>query len=190
MKRNRLFFLCLFTTIFLLTCTATRNYNFSLKNTLAIFLLNDGKDYYFSIPIQYIGNYQIEDFEFKNGFILIGGYEILLNRDDMNIGVFEKIPCDENGNTDGPDLTFNQYNIILEKYLKDSEIENITKEYEKGNVGSKFYLEYMITIDNEQAECGYSDDFELDNGPVQDFGSGFPPNLGFFRAKVLEKTGK
>jgi hypothetical protein len=151
-------------------------------------MLNDGKDYYFSIPIQYIGDYQIENFEFKNGYILIGGYEILLNRDDMIIDVFEKIPCDEVGNTDGDDLLFNQYNIILEKYLKNSELENITKEYEKGNTSSKFYLEYTITIDNEQGECGYSDDFELYKGPVQDFqtfGSGFPPNLEFFRNRVL-----
>jgi hypothetical protein len=118
---------------------------------------------------------------------LIGGYEILLNRDDMNIDVFEKIPCDENGNTSGPDLIFNQYNIILEKYLKNNELENIIKEYEKGNTYSKFYLEYTITIDNEQGEYGYSDDFELYNGLVT-FGSGFPPNLEFFRAKVLEKN--
>jgi hypothetical protein len=151
-------------------------------------LLNDGKNYYFSIPIQYIGDYQIEDFEFKNGFILTGGCEILLNRDDMNINVFEKIPCDEDGNINGSDLTFNQYNIILERHLNNGEIKNITNEFEKGNTGSKFYLEYTITIDNEQADCGYSDDFELDNGPVQDirtFGSGFPPNLEFFRTKVI-----
>jgi hypothetical protein len=161
-----------------------------LKNTLAIFLLNDGKDYYFSIPIQYIGDYQIENFEFKNGFILIGGYEILLDRDDMNIEVFEKIPCDEDGNTNGAELIFNQYNIILEKYLKNGEMENIIKEYEKGNTASKFYLEYTVTIDNEKGEYGYADDFELYKGPVQDirtFGSDFPPNLDFFRAKVLVK---
>jgi hypothetical protein len=148
-------------------------------------LLNDGKDYYFSIPIQYIGNYQIENFEFKNGFILIGGYEILLNRDDMVIDVFEKIPSDEVGNTNGADLIFNQYNIILEKYLKNNELENIIKEYEKRNTGSKFFLEYTITIDNEQGEYGYSDDFELYKGPVRPFGSDFPPNLEFFRNRVL-----
>jgi hypothetical protein len=181
----------LFALFFLLTCTATRSYNFSLKNTLSIFLLNDGKDYYFSIPIQYIGDYQIENFEFKNGFILIGGYEILLNRDNVNIDAFEKVPSDENGNTNGPDLLFNQYNIILEKHLENSELEKITGEYEKGNTGSKFFLEYTITIDNEQGEYSYSDDFELYNGPVQDtqtFGSEFPPNLEFFRGKVLEKV--
>jgi hypothetical protein len=92
------------------------------------------------------------------------------------------------GNTDGDDLLFNQYNIILEKYLKNSELESINNEYKKGNTDSKFYLEYTITIDNEQMECGYSDDFELYKGHVQDFqtlGSDFPPNLEFFRARVL-----
>jgi hypothetical protein len=121
---------------------------------------------------------------------LIGGYEILLNRDNVNIDVFEKIPSDEVGNTDGANLIFNQYNIILEKNLKNGELENMIKEYEKGNTASKFYLEYTITIDNEQMECGYSDDFELYNGPTQDFrsfGSDFPPNLEFFRDRVLGK---
>jgi hypothetical protein len=111
----------------------------------------------------------------------------LLNRDNVNVEVFEKIPCDEEGNTNGSDLVFNQYNIILEKHLGKSELEKITGEYEKGNTGSKFFLEYTITIDNEQGEYGYSDDFELYSGPVQEprtFGSGFPPNLEFFRAKV------
>jgi hypothetical protein len=116
---------------------------------------------------------------------MIGDYEILLNRDDVNINVFEKIPCDEEGNTNGSDLIFNQYNIFIEKHLNNDEIKNITGEYEKGKTDSKFHLEYTITIDNEQMECGYSDDFELDDGPLQT--DGFPPNLEFFRGKVLER---
>jgi hypothetical protein len=149
-------------------------------------LLNDGKDYYFCIPIQYIGDYQIENFEFKNGFILIGDHKILLNRDDAGVEVFEKVPSDESGNTNGDDLIFNQYNIFIERHLKNSEMKNITDEYEKGNTASKFYLEYTITIDNEQIECGYSDDFELYDGPLQY--NGFPPNLDFFRSKKVTVT--
>jgi hypothetical protein len=224
MKTNNIFLLItgLFITIFFLNCTTTQHYNFSLKNTLSIFLLNDGKDYYFSIPVQYIGDYQIENFEFNNGFILIGGYKILLNRNDMGIDVFVNTSSDEYGNTDGlhnvvysqkngrisiskmneplsikneSGQIFNQYNIILEKYLKNSEMKKIINEYKKGNTSSNFYLEYTITIDNEQTECGYLDDFELYNGSEQEpsylryasFGSGFPPNLEFFRARVLEK---
>jgi hypothetical protein len=55
-------------------------FNFSLKNTLSIFLLNNEKDYYFCIPVQYIGGYQIGRFEFDNGNILIGDYDIFIEK--------------------------------------------------------------------------------------------------------------
>jgi hypothetical protein len=52
---------------FLFSCATTSHYNFSLKNTLAIFMLNNGKSHHFAIPIQYIGDYQIQSFEFDRG---------------------------------------------------------------------------------------------------------------------------
>jgi hypothetical protein len=79
---------CLFTAIFYSNCTTTRLYNFSLKNTLAIFLLKNEKTYFFCLPIQYVGEYQIQSFEFRNGNILIGEYNILLNRDEIKIYVY------------------------------------------------------------------------------------------------------
>jgi hypothetical protein len=195
----------------MLNCSA-KTYNFSLKNTLSIFFLNDGENYYFCIPVQYIGDYHIESFEFDTGYILIGNYEIQLSRDDLNIEVFLNEASDESGKTDGehkliysekngrillskmdeplaikndPERVFNQYNIILEKYLKNSEIKKITNEYKKGNTQSRFYLEYTITIDNERIPgCGYLDDFELYDGNIQiPFGS--LPNLEFFRFKIV-----
>jgi hypothetical protein len=209
-----LFITGLIVTILLLNCVAARNYNFSLKNTLSIFLLNDGKDYFFSIPIQYIGDYNLEDFEFNSGYIVIGDYEMVLGRDDISLDIFVNECSDEYGNTEGlhnlvysekngkimiskmdepltiknkSEQVFNQYNIIIEKLLKDKEIKSITNKYKKGNTLSRFYLEYAVTIDNEQMEgCGYSDDFELYNGPV-DGSDWFPPNLDFFRTKVLKK---
>jgi hypothetical protein len=211
--KNSLFITGLFITILFLSCstTTTRHYNFSLKNTLSIFLLNDGKDYYFTIPIQYIGDYQIESFEFNSGYILIGDYRIMLSRDDLSIDVFVNESSDEYGNTDGVhtfihsekngsilvskmdepltknheyDNMLNQYNILVEYILKNNDMDSIFIEYEKGNIYSMFYLEYTITLDNERMSgCGYLDNFELYNGPVQDASylqyDWFPPNLDF-----------
>jgi hypothetical protein len=198
---------------FFLNCAATGHYNFSFKNTLSIFLLNGEDGYFFAIPVQYIGNYQIESFEFNNGYIQIGDYKITLGRDDISIDVFVSESSDEDGNTDGlhnivksekngrilfskmdvpltknrgNNAMFNQYNIFIENALKNGDMENIIKQYEQGNVYSAFYLEYTIAIDNElMPGCGLFDDFELYNGTVAS--EGFPPNMGFFITKVLQK---
>jgi hypothetical protein len=172
----------LFIIVSLLNCATTRHVNISLKNTLSIFLLNDKEGYFFAIPVQYIGDYHIESFEFDNGYILLGDYKILLSRDNININVFVNDLSDESGNTDGIHNMLNQYNIFIEYPLKSNEMDNIINEYKKGNKDSMFYLEYTITIDNERMPgCGYLDNFELYNGPVQEPQSNwFPPNLGFF----------
>jgi hypothetical protein len=217
-------FLCIigiFAVSVLSNCITTRNYNLSLENTLSIFLLNNSKyekDYYFCIPMQYIGDYQITSFEFDNGFILIGDYKILLKRDNINIDVFVNESSDENGNTDGlhnivyserngkifiskmnepltknheDDNMFNQYNIIIENILSNNEMTKIINEYKTKNTYSSFYIGYTITIDNEQTECGYADDFELHNASVHEpqipNSDWFPPNLEFFRTKVLQE---
>jgi hypothetical protein len=189
-KKNNsfLFVIGLFIMFIFINCAATptRQYNFSLKNTLSIFLLNDKNNYSFAIPIQYIGDYQLENFEFNKGYILIGDYKILITGDDINIDVFVYETSDEYGNI-GESYNLNQYNIFIEYPLKNNEMYNIIDEYEKGNTHSQFYLEYNITIDQEQMEgCGYTDDFEFYNGPVEETIL-FPPNLEFFRATVLEK---
>jgi hypothetical protein len=203
----------LFTAVFFLNCTSLSRYNLTLKNTLSVFLIEEGTDQFFSIPIQYIGDYQIESFEFNNGFINIGDYKILLEKDELEIDVYVNESSDEYGHTEGLhnmvyserngrtllskmaeplaknheyDTLFNQYNIFIKKNLKNNEIKNINSEYEKGNTYSLFFLEYTITLDNEQMECGYSDDFELYNGQDMD-SAWFPPNLEFFRTMVLQK---
>ena len=209
----------LFTAVFFTNCATTRNnnfsnYDFSLKNTLSIFLLNNEKGNYFCIPVQYIGDYQIEKFEYSNGNILIGGYEITLNRDEVNIsvylneeadvfgesdGVFNLVHLEENGNIllskmdeplaekHEPDINMNHYYIFIERFLKNDEVKKITNEYEKGNVYSKLSIWYDITVDNEdQNGSGMLDDFELYDGPAVD-PAWFPPNLDFFKARYLQK---
>jgi transcriptional regulator with XRE-family HTH domain len=188
MKRNNVFLLVIgfFVTISLIGCATTSHYNFSLKNTLAIFMLNNGKNYHFAIPIQYIGDYQIQSFEFDHGYILIGEYKIVLERDDLSIEMFVSETSDESGNIGLGNL--NQYNFFIKYILKKRDMDNITNEYKKGNTYSQFYLEYTITIDDERMEgCGYTDDFELYNGPVEDY-DWFPPNLNFFKNNVLGKS--
>ena len=208
-------FLCvmvLFAAMFFSNCTNKRQYDFSLKNTLSIFLLNNGEAHYFCIPVQYMGGYQISGFEFDNGGILIGDYEILLKRNEINISVylnessdldgdsesgFNLIYLEENGgislskmdeplsNKHESDEKLNHYYIFIEKYLTDTDMKKIIKEYEKGNVYSKLSIWYDITIDDEeQSGSGMLDDFELYNGPAIDY-VWFPSNLNFFKAKYL-----
>ena len=203
----------LFMAVIFSNCATTQNYDFSLQNTLSIFLVDNEKDYYFYIPVQYIGDYQIENFEFLDCYVLIGDQKILFKRKNVNIDVYVNENSDESGNTDGlfnliysekkgkvllskmdepirkshvSSNRMNQYCIIINRLLKTGEMNKITKEYEKGKTSSQFYLEYNITIDNEQDKCGILDDFELSAGIAMGT-EWFPPNLNFFRAKVLQK---
>jgi hypothetical protein len=150
-------------------------YNFSLKNTLAIFLLNNERGWYFCIPVQYLGNYKIDNFKFDTGNIIIGYYNIILKKDELNISVYLNENADENGNT--------QYDIFIEKYLTDNEMENIINEYKNGNVYSQVSVWYDITIDNEEQKGnGILDDFELYSGEIQEYIFLFP-HFEFFRTK-------
>jgi hypothetical protein len=195
-------------------CATTRHYDFSLKDTVSIFLLNNGKNYYFCIPVQYTGDYQIEKFEFTSGNILVGDYELLLKKDEVNIyvylneeaadpfgissGEFNLVYSEENGDTliskmnepltnkHNSDEIMNHYYIFIEKHLKDDEMKSIINEYERGNVYSNLVIWYDISIDNEEQNGnGMSDDFELYNGPFIDTAQLFP-NLDFFRVKYLQ----
>ena len=201
--------------ITLSNCATTRpndfsRYNLSLKNTLSIFLLNNEKDYYFCIPIQYVGEYQIAKFEFNNGNILIDDYDILLKRNEINIAVYLNETADENGGSvegfnliyqekngkvslskmaeplakkNNPGYMMNHYYIFIEKHLTDNEMKHIINKYEKGKVYSKMSVWYDITVDNEeQNDTGMLDDFELYDGLALDPAL-FPSNLDFFKVK-------
>jgi len=211
--------MCLFLVIILSNCAKIRRndfskYNFSLKDTLSIFLLNNKKGYYFCIPVQYTGDYQISRFEFDNGNILIGNYNILLKREEINISVYLNEMADEDGNViedfnliyleengrvsaskmaeplamkDKSDYMMNYYYIFIEKYLTDNDIKNIINEYRKGNVYSKLSIWYDLTIDNEEQNgSGMLDDFELYNGLAFD-PVWFPANLNFFKSRYMQK---
>jgi len=216
-KNNSLLIISLFAVIALINCATSRQnnfskYNFSLNNTLSIFLINNEKDYYFCIPVQYAGEYQISRFEFDNGNVLIGDYDIPLKRDELNISVYLNEPADENGNTAGefyiiyqekngkvsinkmaeplaekkdPDFMMNHYYIFIEKHLTDNEKKSIVNEYKKGKVQSRMSIWYDLTIDNEEQNgSGILDTFDLYDGPGID-PAFFPSNLDFFRAKYL-----
>ncbi|MDR2951701.1 MAG: hypothetical protein LBU82_00505 [Treponema sp.] len=194
-------------------CATARQYDFTLKDTLSIFLLNNGKDYYFCIPVQYMGDYHIGNFEFTGGYVQIGNaYNILLKRDEVNIYAYLNEDADESGGMNGlfniiyseekgkllvnkmggplkakneSDDKYNHYYFFIEKHLDNNEMKKMIGEYKKGNVNSKMYIEYDITIDSElQAGSGMLDDFELYDGPGID-PAWFPPNLDFFKAKYL-----
>ena len=207
----------LFIAIFLSNCMTTQQndftkYNFSLHNTVSIFLLNDGNNFYFCIPVQYFGNYQIQAFEFDNGSVIIGDYNIPLKRDELNISVYLNETADESADSSGefnliyleknkkvyiskmieplaikndPDYIMNHYYIFIKKYLSNDDIKNIIIEYEKGNMNSNFAIWYDLIIDNnEQNGSGITDNFELHNGPLQEYVWLFQ-NLEFFRNKYL-----
>jgi len=204
--------MALFTAIIFSSCASARHYDFTLKNTLSIFLLHNERDYFFCIPVQYIGDYQIESFEFNNGNIQIGDYDILLKRDEINIYVYLNENADVDGESDSDfnliyseengrisvakmneplavkneaDGKMNHYYIFIEKYLTDNEMKNIAREYESEKVYSKLAIWYDLIVDNEiQNGNGMLDDFELFDGPLTDPGW-FPPNLDFFKSKYL-----
>jgi hypothetical protein len=184
-------------------------YNFTLKDTVSIFLIDNKKDPYFCIPAQDMGDYQIGRFEFDHGNILIGDYDILLKRDEINISVYLNEAADEDGGAiEGFNLVYlenngrvsvsrmaepfapkkdpdyqNHYYIFIEKHLTNNEMKNIVSEYEKGNVGSQMSIWYDLTIDGEEQNgSGMLDNFELYDGPAIDL-AGFFPNLNFFRAR-------
>ena len=189
-------------------------YNFSLANTLSIFLLNNEKGYYFCIPVQYIGDFQINRFEFNYGNIQIGDYDILLKKDEINIFVYLNETADENGNAVGdynlvyteengrvlvskmadplglknePEYTMNKYDIFIEKYLTNDEMKNIIVQYESKNVNSNLSIWFDLTIDSEEQNgSGMLDVFELDSGSVNDYVWVFP-HFEFFRDKYLVK---
>jgi hypothetical protein len=178
--------------------------------------LKNEKDYYFCIPVQYIGGYQIGSFEFDNGNILIGDYDILLKRDEVNISVYLNETSDEEGNAVGeykliyrekngrvlvskmaeplaikndPNYMMNKYDIFIEKYLTDNEKKNIINEYEKRNVSSKMSVWYDITVDNEeQNESGMLDNFELHSGQLNEYIEyiWLLPHFELFRNKYLQ----
>ena len=128
------------------------DYNFSLNNTLSIFLLKNGNDNFFCIPFQYIGDFQLNNFEFINGNILIGGFDIPLNRENTKIYMYHSVI----------DEALNQYDIFIEKYLTNSEMSNIVNEYTKGHIQSNLSIWFDLVIDNvEQKGNGMMDDFEI-----------------------------
>jgi len=200
--------------IILFSNCAGNRIDFSLKNTVSIFLLNNGKNYYFCLPVQYMGDYKVDDFEFDNGYVQVGDYKLLLNRDEINIyaylneatddfegsGVeFNLVYSEEKGriliSKMGEPLTikkdseelWNHYYFFIERHLNNDEFKNIISEYKKGNAYSQYFIWYDITIDGEpQAGSGMYDDFEISDGPSIDYALFFP-NLDFFRAKYLQK---
>jgi len=138
------------------TCNAKPHYNFICRNTMSISILSNGKNHYFSIPVQYVGDYQIESFEFLTGYVLIGNYKILLERENITINIllskssdvdgkakgdFETVYSEDKGKIkiskleepilkDESDKTLNLYNIDIERVLTKEEINNIINEYE------------------------------------------------------------
>jgi hypothetical protein len=132
MKRKNNVYLCiigLFIAIIFINCKNNQKYEFICQNTLSIFLLNNGTDYYFSIPIQYIGDYKIGNFEYDNGYVLIGDYKILLKKDNIKISVYY--------NEDSDDIQ-----SIVDYLNKGNNIDFIA-EYFKVNTYGSFKLIFL-----------------------------------------------
>ena len=188
-----------------------RGYNFTLNNTVAVYMVNDSKNnQFFCVPIQYAFEYQIQSFELTESFILIGDYKIDINRNNSNIyiyldeksdalGVFDSVDfnviyIEEEGIIHLSDMNkplpaklsediINHYYIFIERHLTENEMNAIINEYKKGNVSSGFEIWYDIVIDNEsQSGSGMMDTFELS---VYDPTYGIP-NLRFFKMMYLD----
>jgi len=216
MYRNCLCILNLFTVIFFLNCSnmPAQKHCFSLKDTLSVFLLKNEKGAFFCMPVQYLGNYHINSFEFINGTINIGEHEVQLKRNEINISVYLNKNTNEDGSSDSEfdlvylekngkillskmneslfekqakdDENFIHYYIFIEKFLEHNDLEKINNEYNKGNVNSHSEIWYDLIIDDEQQNGnGIKSYFELYDGIAAD-PQHFPPNLNFFRVKYLQ----
>jgi len=192
---------------------ATYKRDFSLKNTVSVFMLNNENGTFFCIPLQYLFNDHIGSFTFSHGSIIIGDCEIPLKSVDITISVYLNENADENGSADsGFDAVhvqekgkiilskmdeplsvrqtesnekYNHYYIFIEKFLNGNDIAKINREYDKGNGNGRFEIWYDLIIDDEpQNGNGIMDDFELFDGISID-PQWFPPNLNFFKAKYL-----
>jgi len=194
-------------------CTNTRKYNFSFNDTLSIFMINNEEESFFCIPVQYMGDYHIGKFELNGGSVLIGDYEIQLKRDNLNINIYLNEAADEDGGGDSgfkqiysevngnillstmnqpltvtakEDGTLNHYYIFIEKHLDKEDINKIINEYKKGNIDSRFIIEFDLDINDEsQNGSGILDDFKLYDGIAID-PAWYPPNLNFFKTKYLK----
>ena len=182
-----LYIYILFFSIYLSTCAALpktnfSDYNFSLDNTLSIFLLNNENGHFFCIPVQYIGDFQINNFEFINGNILIGGFDIPLSRENTKISMYHNVT----------DEALNQYDIFIEKYLTNYEMSNIVNEYTKENIQSRLSVWFDLVIDNvEQKGSGMMDDFELISGEANVQLNEYIwllPHFELFRTKYMLNT--
>jgi len=153
---NYLYLLAFFAALFLCACKPTPQYDFICQNTMSISILYNGKNHYFCIPVQYVGDYQIESFNFLNGYVLIGDYKIPLERKNIKINIslsksvddyfrakgdFEPVYLEDKGKItisklsepiikDETDELLNMYNIDIERILTKAEIKKIIKEYE------------------------------------------------------------
>jgi hypothetical protein len=213
-KKSLLVIIDLFIIALFSACKTIPQYHFTLNNTLAIFLLENKKGNYFCIPVQYMGDYHISNFVFVNGFITVGNYEILLNRDDLKITVYLNETADLGGSlVDGftliyeeensrimlskigdplsldtePTGKYRHYYIFIEKSISGNDMKNMAAQYKNGGAYSRFGIEYDITIDGKlQRGSGLLDNFELYKGPAID-PVWLPPNLNYFKAKYLGK---
>lgn len=154
---NRLFLSVFLAALFLCACKPPPQYDFVCQNTMSISILYNGKNHYFSIPVQYVGDYQIESFNFLRGYVLIGNYNIPLERNNIKINIslnkaadpdtfkakgdFEPVYSEDKGKIttskldapiikDETDKSLNLYNIDIERILTKAEIKKIIKEYE------------------------------------------------------------
>ena len=200
--------------VIITNCSNTRKYNFSFKNTLSIFMINNENESFFSIPLQYTGDYHIGKFDFNSGAVLIGNYEIQLKRDDLKIYIYLKEEANEDGSADSGfkqiyseergniilsimdepltltpgenENNINHYYIFIEKILNKDDIKKINHEYKKGNIKSLLRIEYDLVMNNEEQNGnGMIDDFELYDGIAID-PAWFPPNLNFFKTKYMK----
>jgi hypothetical protein len=130
--------------------------------------------YNFRVSFNYDSNYQIDNIEFDYGFIIIGDYMYVLERDDIEIGVFidglrffssskddmalskmrEPIILESDSNTQ-----IFQYSFYFNKTFNNDEIAEIVNRYSKENNYLKVYVKYNLYINNEIIENEFSNEY-------------------------------
>ncbi|MCL2276564.1 MAG: hypothetical protein FWC21_01565 [Treponema sp.] len=197
--------------IFEQTRSNQRNYNFTLSNTVSVYMVNDDKNkQFFCFPIQYVFEYQMQSFDLTESFLIIGDYKIDINRNNANIYIYLDEESDISGVFDSVDFKIiyieekgiinlsdmkkplpaklsedlvNHYYIFIERHLNENEMNAIVNEYKKGNFSSRAEIWYDIVIDNEpQLGSGIIDTFEIYiHDPTYNI-----PNLKFFKTLYFD----
>jgi hypothetical protein len=192
MKIFRFIILCVtaFSVITLFSgCWSTHYFRFPAENETAYekhiskpfvsLLKSSNNDYFISVNFDINTAYQIEDFEFDNGFIKIGEQEIIFNKDDISINIYANTMWNSVywlikgkrhvSKLSDPVIAENEANNSIIHYIfrfnksniTNKEIKIIINEYKK-NQNTKLFFKFTILMNNEIIVYDLTEEYNIE----------------------------